>query len=469
MKGKAISTVLVILLISFIVQLKVPSTVKASTITVLPGGSIQAAINAAHSGDTVSVKDGTYHEHVVVNKAIILTGESMKGTIIDGGGNGYTVDVTASNVVISGFTITNGDVGIVLESSSSNNSITGNTVTNNNWGGIFLGSSSGNSVSGNNLTANNNYGILLWSSSHNSITGNTVTNNNNFGIYLQSSSNNNTISGNNVTNSNWGISLDSSSSNSISRNTIETNTYEGIELDDQSSSNSIIGNTIKANGVDGIWIYYYSSNNNIYHNNFINNAYQVSVSLDCSNTWDDGYPSGGNYWSDYTWVDYNHDGIGDTPKVFNTNNTDHYPLMNTWVAPTETTVTVGGKSEPLTVSSNATVTQMATTPTTLSFTVSGPSGHGYVRVVFPKVNTTDITVSVDGSLLSPQPVIASNSTHYFIYFVLTLSSHSITITYASSSFVIPEYLLVAILGIATFIVALVIYKTKRTHIRTKTS
>jgi len=48
------------------------------------------------------------------------------------------------------------------------------------------------------------------------------------------------------------------------------------------------------------------------------------------NAWDDGYPSGGNYWSDYTGVDADGDGIGDTPYVIDENNTDRYPLMNPW-------------------------------------------------------------------------------------------------------------------------------------------
>jgi GH25 family lysozyme M1 (1,4-beta-N-acetylmuramidase) len=57
------------------------------------------------------------------------------------------------------------------------------------------------------------------------------------------------------------------------------------------------------------------------------------------NVWDDGYPSGGNYWSDYTDVDLYYgpyqnqtgsDDIWDHPFIIDENNTDRYPLINPW-------------------------------------------------------------------------------------------------------------------------------------------
>ena len=56
-------------------------------------------------------------------------------------------------------------------------------------------------------------------------------------------------------------------------------------------------------------------------------------------TWTNGYPSGGNYWSDYNGTDsyrgpYQNvtgsDGIGDTPYAINATDIDNYPLMNPW-------------------------------------------------------------------------------------------------------------------------------------------
>lgn len=123
----------------------------------------------------------------------------------------------------------------------------------------------------------------------------------------------------------------------------------GILLDNYSSNNTISGNNITNNG-DGIYLWY-SSNNFVYHNNFINNTEQA-FSYGSVNVWDDGYPSGGNYWSDYTGVDADGDGIGDTPYIIDEYNRDRYPLMNPWTPPLPptysltVTTTVGGTTDP---------------------------------------------------------------------------------------------------------------------------
>jgi len=81
----------------------------------------------------------------------------------------------------------------------------------------------------------------------------------------------------------------------------------------------------------------YPRSNIFHHNNFIHNTVQVYSAS--NNTWDDAYPSGGNYWSDYAGVDVKSgpnqnqpgsDGIGDTPYVIDADNRDRYPFMNPW-------------------------------------------------------------------------------------------------------------------------------------------
>ncbi|MDI6847915.1 MAG: NosD domain-containing protein [Candidatus Bathyarchaeia archaeon] len=176
--------------------------------------------------------------------------------------------------------------------------------------GICLAHSSSNIISGNNITANNYDGISLYYSSKNIISGNDITANNDDGIYLGFSSN-----------------------NSISGNDITANNDDGIWLL-SSSNNSISGNDITANNDDGIWLWR-SSSNVIYHNNFIDNTQQVD-SDGSANVWDDGYPFGGNYWSDYAGVDLHSgpyqnetgsDGIWDSPYIIDENNVDRYPLV----------------------------------------------------------------------------------------------------------------------------------------------
>jgi len=168
-----------------------------------------------------------------------------------------------------------------------------------------------------------------------------------YGIFLQQCSGN-TIIGDSMENNTHGIFLLDSSNNSIIVSNI-TDNYDGISLLSSSDSNIIMGCRITGNDGDiGEGIYFYmSSNNLIYHNLLAGNTLNVyDAAWDCAdpglispsiNVWDAGYPSGGNYWSDYNGTDLyrgpyqnvtGSDGIGDTPYVIDLNNMDHYPLFN---------------------------------------------------------------------------------------------------------------------------------------------
>jgi len=245
----------------------------------------------------------------------------------------------ASNTSITGNRIAfNNDSGIHL-SDSDYNSISGNNITENSGAGVSLYLCSNNNLVGNNIT-NNLWGLSLdgWSN-HNSIVENNIVHNEGDGIYVYSSTDND-ISKNRIATCDTGIHLlAGSSDNTISDNIIANNNY-GFFLSSPFSSsqftnhNSIVGNTITANNW-GIALQN-SSDNTIYHNFFTNNQNNVDLVITTVNVWDSGYPSGGNYWSDYTDVDQfsgqyqnqtGSDGIWDHPYVIDENNIDNYPVV----------------------------------------------------------------------------------------------------------------------------------------------
>ena len=59
-----------------------------------PFATIQKGIDAATSGDTVSVAAGTYVENIYIDKNIAVLGEDRETTIIDGDSSGSAVSYT---------------------------------------------------------------------------------------------------------------------------------------------------------------------------------------------------------------------------------------------------------------------------------------------------------------------------------------------------------------------------------------
>ena len=82
---------------------------EAATITVGPGQSIQAAVNAAAAGDTVRVQAGVHAEQVSITKRLTLQGDS--GAVIDGSCSrefGVFIGTpSVTDVVVRGFEIRN--------------------------------------------------------------------------------------------------------------------------------------------------------------------------------------------------------------------------------------------------------------------------------------------------------------------------------------------------------------------------
>jgi parallel beta-helix repeat protein len=347
------------------VAFRVQGVEASGTIYIRADGSIDPPTANITTTDYVTYTfTGNINDSIVVEKDNIIVDGA--GHILEGFNSGYGFSLYGRvNVTIKKLHIANFEYGIYMNNSNGN-SVTHNNITNNNYG-VSLGYSTNNNVLMNEISQNS-YGINgRFFSSENNIIGNTVGNNarngiefygwdfsenliisNNTvigngwaGLWLVSSANNNTVSSNYVAGNGYsGIELHSSSGNIIMNNTITDNADNGILV--ESSENTIIENSITLNHRYGLELV--SSNNTVFNNSFEGNARtpQVYASGSTGNSWDNGYPSGGNYWSDYSGVDQKSgpyqnqtgsDGIGDTPYVIDANNTDHYPLMSKPVIP----------------------------------------------------------------------------------------------------------------------------------------
>jgi hypothetical protein len=143
----------------------VPTATEGATVRVPADfASIQQAIDAAASGDTVLVAPGTYAENLTFRgKAILVASEQgPETTIIDGGGRGSVIAFTAGEgrgSAIRGFTIRNGanafngGGGLVQNSSPT---IAGNWIVNNGaCTGAGVSSSFGSPLIQDNLIARN--------------------------------------------------------------------------------------------------------------------------------------------------------------------------------------------------------------------------------------------------------------------------------------------------------------------------
>jgi hypothetical protein len=240
--------------------------------------------------------------------------------------NGIGINITCSNVIIMNIHIVNWVAGI--NGAYDNNTIAANFITNCQIGIKIFGANY--TITGNYIGTNNERVRLAASQTQikrNNLTGNQV------GLRINYS--NHTITENNLSN---------------------------------------VNDDIVGQWTGGVVVY---------HNNFLNGDTGRHLQFDTGHSgvspnavWDNGYPSGGNYWPDNTGTDANDDGIGDTPyqvkSVYNYPNIpnmsvssvvgiDNYPLMKPFAIPAYT---------PILPTSNPSPTNPTSTPTPTSLTLA---------------------------------------------------------------------------------------------------
>ena len=154
-------------------------------VTVQPGESIQAAVDAAQSGSEIRIAVGTFHEHLVIEKDLRLIGAGSEETVIDGGDEGTVVKIEAGRVTLSGIKVTgSGSAG--------------------RDGGIRIEGESVTTITDSIIEGNRGDGIVLWGSAQAQITDNLIRGNERAGI---SSSSAGLVAGSNNTMMENGVDL----------------------------------------------------------------------------------------------------------------------------------------------------------------------------------------------------------------------------------------------------------------------
>ena len=169
-------------------------------------------------------------------------------------------------------------------------------------------------------------GIHLSDNSGNTFVGNNVSDNLHNGFYFFGSCCNNTLSQNTIANNpRWGVIFVGrevpygfpASGNEVFNNVIENNGWE---------RQTVSGYGMEDDYGAGVWLWV-AVDNLFYGNKFVSNAQQVFVFDNGTNVWSKALPVGGNYWSDYSGVDADEDGIGDSQYIIDNANYDSYPLF----------------------------------------------------------------------------------------------------------------------------------------------
>jgi len=330
--------------------------------------SISRAISRAADGDTVLIQGPrAFHGRVVINKSIRLLGTNAP--IIDADGFGTPLTIVAPDSEVRGLAIGNSghdlatfDSGVMI---AGRGAIVRDCHIENDGFGIYLRGVGDCVIERNEIfggkdpaSASRGNGIHLWKTRHNRILNNVIYDKRD-GMYF-SYADDNLISGNRIRNTRFGIHYMYSHQNRLLMNSLTHNTVgatlmfsrqslvEGNvvlanrrhgmvfkQLDNSRIVNNIVagqnrgffvqqaaqnrfeGNTIATNDI-GVYLSNCSEQNVFVGNAFVRNTDQVwqpPFETEQGQKGPNAFSEKGrgNYWSDYTGSDRNHDGIGDTP------------------------------------------------------------------------------------------------------------------------------------------------------------
>jgi nitrous oxidase accessory protein len=125
-------------------QAAAPSAAAAATLHAAAGdGYLQQVISTAAPGDVITVGAGLHRGPIVVDRPLVLDGED--GAVVDGGGAGNVITISAPDVVVRGLTVR--DSGARLDTQDS---------------GIFVDKAGDRALIEDNVLEHNLIGIYFW-------------------------------------------------------------------------------------------------------------------------------------------------------------------------------------------------------------------------------------------------------------------------------------------------------------------
>jgi len=335
----------------------------AEIVTVAPG-TLAAQLALAEDGDTLLLTSGTHHGPVVIEHSVTLRGEN--NTIIDAGGEGTVIRVTApgvrlENLIItgSGQKLSSEDSGIFITAEADGTEVIRNTLRENLIGvylkgpedaivrdniieglqslrvnergnGVQLWNTPGSIVEGNSISygrdgifvttsrdnsfRNNSFTDLRFAvhymyTNQSSVTGN-ISRGNKVGYALMYSNQLEVIGNQSLGDSQRGIFFNFTNDSYISGNTVvplgNRNSPEKCVFIYNSNFNAIRRNHFESCQI-GIHFTAGSEQNALWENNFIANRNQVKYVGTRELEW--SRENRGNYWSDHVAFDLDGDGM----------------------------------------------------------------------------------------------------------------------------------------------------------------
>ena len=327
------------------------------------GGALQAALAEAAAGDVLRLAPGRHRGPLRIDRPVTLQGDG--DSVIDGGGHGSVVTVSAPDVTLRGLTIVNSgarldteDSGIFVDAGGDRVLIEGNRLDGN-LIGVFLKGPADATVRGNKIAGRSDLrmnergnGVQLWNTPGSVVEGNDIRFGRD-GIFVTTSklnafrgnrfrdlrfaihymyTNRSEVIGNHSTGNHAGYAIMFSDRLVIRDNRSEGDRDHGILLN-YANRSEIAGNSVRGGAEKCVFIYNANKNrfignrfegcgigihftagserNEIAGNEFVGNRAQVKYVGTRDIEWSrDGR---GNYWSDNTAYDLDGDGIADRP------------------------------------------------------------------------------------------------------------------------------------------------------------